>query len=391
MHPCRQPTRAVSLGMPFASYLPGRPRLASPLAVYLAAGVALLSATARAQDQSASRLTLDRWFSTPDFQEDELGPAHWFPGTESKPGSSSYTSLEPEAAPGSHGAAIVRYDAASGAREVLVPANKLVPPGASEPIDIENYQWSPDGQRVLLFTNSRRVWRQNTRGDYWVFDRQSGSLKQLGAGSPPSTLMFAKFSPDAKRVAYVRQNNLYIEDLAGGQITRLTTDGSPTIINGTFDWVYEEELNLRDGFRWSPDGQRIAYWQLDASGVKDYDLIDDTDSLYSFVKPVQYPKAGTTNSGGRVGVVSAQGGPTQWLSVPGDPRNNYIARLEWAASSDEVVLQHLNRLQNTLDVMIGDARTGAVRSVLTENDSTWVDVDDNPFWLHGGQHFILDQ
>ena len=379
--------------MPIAPFLPpGRSRFAAARGVCCAAlGSILLSSAALAQDQSGSRVTLDRLFTTSDFQEDELAQAHWFPDTAAgATGSSSYTSLEPEAVGGgaARGLAIVRYDAAKGARAVLVPASKLVPAGGSEPIDIENYQWSADGQRVLLFTNSRRVWRQNTRGDYWVYDRATGSLKQLGAGSPPSTLMFAKFSPDAKRVAYVRQNNLYVEDLAGGQITRLTSDGSSTLINGTFDWVYEEELNLRDGFRWSPDGQRIAYWQLNAAGVRDYDLINDTDSLYSFVKPVQYPKAGTTNSGGRIGIVSAQGGPTQWLAVPGDPRNNYIARLEWAANSDEVVLQHLNRLQNTLNVMIGDAHSGVVRSILTEHDSAWVDVDDNPYWLHGGQQFV---
>src|SRR5207237_2257750 len=157
----------------------------------------------------------------------------------------------------------------------------------------------------------------------------------------------------------------------------LTNDGSPTRIDGTFDWVHEEELSLRDGFRWSPDGRRIAYWQLDVTGVKDFVLIDDTDSLYSFPVPVQYPKAGTTNSAARVGIVSASGGATRWLVVPGDPRNNYLARMEWAGNPNELVLQRFNRLQNALDVMLADARTGKVRTVTTERDGAWVHVRDD--------------
>jgi dipeptidyl-peptidase 4 len=213
-------------------------------------------------------------------------------------------------------------------------------------------------------------------------------LRKLGGNqAKPSTLMFAKFSPDGGRVAYVRENNLYVESLDDGGITQLTRDGSRTIINGTFDWVYEEELSLRDGFRWSPDGARIAYWQLDASGVRDFLLINNTDSLYSFTIPVQYPKAGTTNSAARVGVVNASGGQTVWLQVPGDPRNNYIARLDWAGSSNEVVLQQLNRLQNTNSVMLGDAATGRVRTAHIERDSAWVDVVDDLRWLDGGKNY----
>jgi len=201
--------------------------------------------------------------------------------------------------------------------------------------------------------------------------------------------MFAKFSPDGTRVAYVRENNLYVEDLASGTITPLTTDGSRTLINGTFDWVYEEELMnyYADGWRWSPDGRSIAYWQLNADQVKNFNLINDTDSLYSRVVPIQYPKAGEANSAARVGIVSAAGGPTRWLQLEGDPRNHYIARMDWAASSDEVVLQRLNRLQNTNEVILGDARTGRVQPVLTERDSTWVDVGDDLVWLGGGKNF----
>jgi dipeptidyl-peptidase-4 len=281
------------------------------------------------------------------------------------------------------------YDAASGKRDVWVPASRLVPRGDSMPLAVEDYSVSPDGKQLLVFTNSQKVWRENTRGDFWALDIASGSLRKLGgASAKPSTLMFAKFSPDGGRVAYVRENNLYVENLADGRITQLTRDGSRTIINGTFDWVYEEELGLRDGFRWSPDGKRIAYWQLDASGVRDFLLINNTDSLYSYTIPVQYPKTGTTNSSGRVGVVSAAGGNTTWLQVPGDPRNHYIARMDWAANSNEVILQRLNRLQNTNQVMLGNARTGRVRTILTERDSTWVDLVDDLAWLNEGKSFL---
>jgi dipeptidyl-peptidase-4 len=303
-----------------------------------------------AQEPDSSIVTLDRLFASDEFTPDFLGPVRWLEGEP------AYTKLEPDSST-PPARALVRYDAATGRPDVWVPVRRLIPPGDSVPLAIEDYAVSPDSRRILLFTNSRKVWRQNTRGDFWTLELSTGRLRKLGGpDAAPSTLMFAKFSPDGGRVAYVREHNLYVEDLADGRITQLTHDGSRTIINGTFDWVYEEELNLRDGFRWSPDGRRIAFWQLDASGVRDFLLIDDTDSLYSFTIPVQYPKTGTTNSAARIGVVSAAGGTPVWLDVPGDPRNNYIARMEWAASSDEVVLEHLNRAQNALEVMLGDVR-----------------------------------
>jgi dipeptidyl-peptidase-4 len=349
----------------------------SSLALLLVIG----AAPAAAQNADPSRLTLERIFASPEFFGQRFGPARWLASGD------AYTTLEPGAG---GGADIVRYDAATGARNVLVPAARLTPVGAAEPLDVEDYSWSADGKHLLIFTNSQRVWRENTRGDFWELDLAGWRLRKLGGpNAKPSTLMFAKFSPDGGRVAYVRDHDLYVERLGGGApaITRLTSDGSPTRINGTFDWVYEEEFSLRDGFRWSPDGKRIAYWQLDVAGVRDFLLIDDTDSLYSYPVPVQYPKAGTTNSAARVGVVSASGGATRWLAVPGDPRNNYIARMEWAGESNDVVLQHLNRLQNTLTLYLGDARTGLVRPLLVERDSAWVDVVNDVRWLNAGRDF----
>jgi dipeptidyl-peptidase-4 len=268
-----------------------------------------------------------------------------------------------------------------------VSARALTPPGGS-PLSVADYAWSPDGQRLLIFTNTRKVWRDNTRGDYWVLDRAAGTLRHLGGpDAAPSTLMFAKFSPDGRRVAYVRDHDLWVEPVTDGPPLRLTTDGSATIINGTSDWVYEEELKERDCFRWSPDGTHIAYLQFDISGVRDFLLIDDTDSLYSFIKPVQYPKAGSTNSAVRAGIVPADGGSTVWLDVPGDLRNNYIPRLDWAESSAEVVLQRLNRLQDTDRVMIGNAQTGATHAILTETDTAWVDVQETR-WIDRGTAFL---
>ncbi len=333
-----------------------------------------------AQAADTTLLTLERIFSSRDFEGERFGPARWLED------GSGYTTLEISANP-KFGKDIIRYEPLSGRRDFLVPAKKLVPVGDSTALAIEDYQWSKDGKRLLIFTNTQRVWRQNTRGDYWALDLTTSKLHKLGGEAKPSTLMFAKFSPDGSRVGYVRENNIYVEDLATGTILLLTRDGSGTLINGTFDWVYEEEFGLRDGFRWSPDGKLIAYWQLDASGLRDFLMINNTDSLYSFIIPVQYPKVGTVNSACRVGVVSAGGGETCWMEISGDPRNNYIARMEWAASSTEIVLQHLNRLQNKNEVMLGDARTGEVRTIFSERDSAWVEVVDDLYWLDNGESF----
>ena len=180
----------------------------------------------------------------------------------------SYTTLEDsEAIKG--GRDIVLYQAAAGKREILVPASKLVPAGEIAPLAIENYDWSNDGKLLIVFTNSKRVWRQNTRGDFWVLNLASGSLKKLGAEFEPSTLQFAKFAPAGRRAAYVRKNDIYAEDLDSRQgrpphLGRLGDHDQRDRSTGSM----KEEFSLRDGFRWSPDGQSIAFWQLDSSGVR---------------------------------------------------------------------------------------------------------------------------
>ena len=327
-----------------------------------------------------TKLMLDRIFASDDFRGERVPAVKWLDG-------GAYTTLRPS--PTHKGASdLVRVDAADKS-EVLVPAAALIPPGAKDPLAVHGYELSKNLDVILIYTNSQRVWRLNTRGDYWTFRRSTGKLAKLGGDAKPSTLMFAKLSPDGTRVGYVRENDLYVEPTEGGAATRLTTDGSREVINGTFDWVYEEEFFCRDGWRWSPDGQQIAYWQLDTRGVKTFTMIDNTTGTYPTLTTFAYPKTGERNSLCRVGVVAPTGGATKWIDVPGDTRTDfYIPRMEWADGPKELVIQRVNRLQNALDVMIADAATGKLRTVLTERDGAWVDVhDDAVAWLEKGNAF----
>jgi dipeptidyl-peptidase 4 len=351
--------------------------------VVIAVALVLASAAIHGQpSETRQRLIrqIDRIFTTSDFDPPRFGRARW------SADGASYAVVERSTTDAGARTEIVRYDAASGTRTVLVPSARLIPAGRPSALDIDDYAWSNDGRRLLIFTNTRKVWRLNTRGDYWVLDVAGGQLRQIGGDAPGASLMFAKFSPDATRVAYVRANDIYVERLADGAITPLTTDGSPTTINGTSDWVYEEELDLRDGFTWSPDGRRIAYWQFDTTGVGVFSLINDTAALYSSVTRIPYPKVGTTNSAVRIGVVGAEGGGTTWLKTPGDPRDTYLARAEWT-DADTLALLQLNRLQNRHDILAATAGTGDVRRIFSDESKAWVDVASQT-WIAGGKAFL---
>ncbi len=337
---------------------------------------------AHAQTTAPAPLNIDRIFDSGEFSARYVGGFRWLKSGD------AYTKIEFSASV-QGGTDLVGYDVEKNTRKVLISAEKLVPAGKTVPLGIDAYEWSADNRQILIYTNSKKVWRLNTRGDYWVLDLAGGKLKKLGGDAKSSTLMFAKFSPDGKKVGYVRENNLYVENPADGKIIQLTSDGSKTLINGTSDWVNEEEFGLRDCWRWSPDNKSIAFWQFDASGIKDFILINDTEELYPQLTYIPYPKAGTTNAAVRVGVINADGGETKWMKTPGDLRQNYIAMMDWANNSDELVLQHLNRLQNTNLVMFADAKTGNVRTVLTEKDAAWVDVAMPEMnWLDDGKSFL---
>ncbi len=348
-----------------------------------------------------SRLTVSRIYADApegaprrELQARSFGPVRWLDRTVDGSRRAGLTSVE-DSTCDCGGKDIVWLDVASGEREILVTAEALVPAEGEKPLGIDGYQWTESGARMLLFTNAQRVWRQKTRGDYWVVDLGAGTLRRVGGEHPETSLMFAKFSPDGERVAYVSGNDLWVEAVAtlgDAPAVRLTEGGSRTLIHGTFDWVYEEEFSLRDGFRWSPDGREIAFWQLDASGIEDFHLIDNLDSLYPKLTPIPYPKVGTQNSRCRLGVVPAGGGDIRWVEPGGDEREHYIARMDWVPGLEgdeaQLVFQRLNRLQNTNEVTlarVADLGSGDALTVAhTETDEAWLDVVDRFVWLPRG-------
>jgi dipeptidyl-peptidase-4 len=285
---------------------------------------------------------------------------------------------------------LVQYTLPENKAVVVLSKQQLTPADSVKPLQFSYYSFSGDQQKVLLFTNTKRIWRLNSRGDYWMLDRKSGSLIQLGKTLPSSSLMFAKFSPDGNSVAYVSGNNIYIEDLASSKIKALTTDGSVTLINGTFDWAYEEEFACRDGFRWSPDSKKIAYWQIDASKIRKFYLINNTDSIYSRVIPIEYPKVGQNPSSCRVGVVSIEDARTTWMNIPGDPVQNYLVRVEFIPSTDKLLIQQLNRKQDSSKLFVTETATGNSKVIEQESDEAWVDIyqPGNPYTISFTNSFI---
>ncbi|MFQ5889085.1 MAG: DPP IV N-terminal domain-containing protein [Gemmatimonadota bacterium] len=351
--------------------LRGRRRCAACLAASLLLPVA---ASPIAAQIAEGGLTVRRIYGTADFEGESFSVVWRSDGKH-------WTAVEKDAAGDDE---LWQTEAITGARELLVSAEELVPAGAAGPIEIEQHAFSSDGRRVLIFTETERVWRDNTRGTYYVFDLQSRILQLVG--SRPGGHMFAKFSPDGSRVAFVRDNDIFVFDLASGEERRLTYDGSETIINGTTDWVYEEELSLRDAFQWSPDGQRIAYWRFDQSPLRAFYLLDES-SLYPSLTRILYPKAGERNSIVRVGSLEVASGETTWFDT-GAEEDVYVARMEWAESSEEVLIQRLNRHQNHLDVLLGDARTGETHLLFSETDDAWVEVRDDLEWIENGRRFV---
>ena len=284
------------------------------------------------------------------------------------------------------GSDLVAIDPLNDDQSMLLSAAQMVPPGKSKSLSVADHQWANDRKLALVFTNTRKVWRHHSRGDYWLLNRDKGTLRQIGKQHPESSLMFAKFSPDGKKIAYVSQGDVFIESVETGTTKQLTKKSSPEIINGTSDWVYEEEFDLKDCIRWSPDSLKIAFWEFNTSEVQEFMMINNTDSRYPKLTKFKHTKAGETNSAVRIGVVDLNGEKTTWIKVDGDPRENYLARARWTGNN-QLMMQYLNRLQNRNSVLLADTRTGETRELFSDTDSAWLDTNDTIIDVDGGKRF----
>ena len=272
-------------------------------------------------------------------------------------------------------------------------------------IKIESFFFSKNKNKILLFTKSVKVWRYNTKGDYWVYDFQTKQGKKIGNSMPDSSLMFAKFSPNEKFVAFVSKEksdsnvrnsstsvNIYIENLEDNSIKKLTSsNGTAKLINGTFDWVYEEEFGCRDGFIFNGNGNKIAFWQIDANQVRDFYMINNTDSIYSYTIPVEYPKVGEDLTPAKIGVIDLDNGKIQWMKIPGESHKFYLPRMTWVPGKDELMIQQLNRKQNHSKIYVADSDTGESKLLMEEKDDAWVDLRSSwPYQVQAGWKFIND-
>ena len=324
------------------------------------------------ENENAGRLNIDRIFKDKEFSSKGFS-ARW-----SDDGKEYFYLKDAEGE--NKGKEIWAYNISDGKDKPLVKVANLVPSGSDKPIPIDGYSFSKDKAYVLIYTNSKRVWRSKTRGDYWVLDRGSSEIRKLGGDARASTLQFAKFSPDSNQVAYVRERNIYVEDLLDHSIKPITSDRSKGIINGTSDWVYEEELGLRDGFRWSPDSQAIAYWQFDERSVRKHTMVDNVSGLYPKLNSFAYPKVGQRNAICRVGVRYLNSKETVWVKSSDDLRNNYIAKMEWVQGAGGLVIQQLNRAQDKNTLLRVDPGSGKVDPILIEQDEAWVYASNEIYW-----------
>lgn len=269
--------------------------------------------------------------------------------------------------------------------KTIVRTSQLVPEGEKEGISIDEYEFNPDESKILIATNTEQIYRHSSISDYYIWDIKTEKLTKLSDGGKQR---LASFSPKGDKVAFVRDNNIFIKDIVSGKEVQITTDGLVNnIIYGTTDWVYEEEFSFTKAWFWSPDGDKLAYYRFDESKVKEYDLVM-YDSLYPTLYKYKYPKAGENNSVIGIVVYDLNTGKTTSMDI-GKETDIYIPRIKWTKDDNVLAIERMNRLQNKLEILLADATKGTTKNIYTEENKFYIEITDDLTFLENKSQFII--
>ena len=277
------------------------------------------------------------------------------------------------------------YEVAGGARRevvvwktiedaALMPPEPAVFDWTNRRVSSQSQQWFSDGRRMLI----------SAKGDLFVLELSNGSFTPLTHTAEAE--QDPKLSPDNTKVSFRRGHDLYVLNVASKAVTRLTNDGSDTLLNAELDWVYPEELDLGTAHWWSPDSSRVAFLQLDIHREPVFPQVSLLNTRGQ-LEPERYPKPGDPNADVRVGVIAAGGGPAKWMDL-GETRDHLLARVNWLPAGDRIAVEKLNRVQNQMDLLFADAKTGASQTIIHEQDRFWINMNDGPHFLKDGSGFL---
>jgi dipeptidyl-peptidase-4 len=278
------------------------------------------------------------------------------------------------------------YEYATGKlTQTLVTAKKLIPAGDTAPISMGSYSFSKDETKMLFSTDEEAIYRHSSRANYYFYDLLTGKLTLLSRNGKQR---LATFSPDGTKIAFVRDNNIFMVDLSSLKEKQITTDGKINeIINGATDWVYEEEFEFSQAFFWSPDSKKIAYYRFDESKVKEYQLTYYGD-LYPEQYKYKYPKPGEDNSKISIFVWNTDSGKTSPVDI-GQEQDIYIPRVKWTEDPNILAFYKMNRHQNKLELLIADAGSGASHVIYAEENKTYIEINDHWHFLKNNSGFLL--
>jgi len=280
---------------------------------------------------------------------------------------------------------LVRYGLLDGSAKVLVKESELVRSDNGQKIRLGSYAFSADEQKLLIQTDRESIWRRSYLAYHFVFDLKTRSLKPLSKIEGRQSN--AELSPVGNKGAFTRDNNLFWVDLETGIETAITKDGQfNAIINGSTDWVYEEEFGFAKAWFWSPDASQIAFYRFDEREVPEFNF-QTWSELYPGQVRYKYPKAGEKNSVVTIGVYDLRTGKTQWMDL-GTNTDQYIVRINWTQQPGVLAIRRMNRLQNTQDLLLADTNTGQTKLIKTESSKTWISVNDDLTFLNNGKSFI---